>query len=127
MGIMKKEYIKEKKCINDIYGILYRPDNDLKNPLIIFAHGLGSNHNSGNDYAKYFSKKGFAFYGFDFRNGGKRSKSGNDTTKMSVITEVNDLLEVINEVKKWDFIDNKKIILLGASQGGLVSQWLRLN
>ena len=115
------EIIMEEKCINDIYGVLYRPNNSKKNPIIIYSHGLGSDHLSGTSYAEILSKKGFAVYLFDFRNGGNTSKSGNDTTKMSVMTEVNDLLEVISEIKKWDFIDKKNIILIGSSQGGLVS------
>lgn len=113
--------MKTEKKINDIYGILYRPNTNKKVPLIIFCHGLGSNHSSGEKYAKHYLKLGYAFYEFDFRNGGKLSKSGNDMTKMSVMTEVDDLLEITKEIKKWDFIDQDNIILLGASQGGLVS------
>ena len=117
----KSNYEKIEKCINDIYGTLYKPFVNGKLPIIIYSHGLGSNHFSGDAYAKYLSKKGFAFYEFDFRNGGELSKSGNDMTKMSVMTEVNDLLEVIEEIQKWDFIDTNNIVLLGGSQGGLVS------
>lgn len=114
-------YNIEEKRINDIYGVLYRPKIDKKIPIIIFSHGLGSTHKSGDIYAKHLSKLGYAFYEFDFRNGGNKSKSGNDTTKMSVMTETNDLLEVLEEIKTWNFIDQDNIILMGASQGGLVT------
>ena len=111
----------EEKYINDIYGVLYKPKTDKKVPLIIFSHELGSTHSSGDDYAEYLSKLGFAFYAFDFRNGSYSSKSGNDMSKMSVMTEVNDLLEVFNEAKNWDFVDTNKIIIMGGSQGGAVT------
>lgn len=111
----------EEKYINDIYGVLYKPKTDKKVPLIIFSHELGSTHSSGDDYAEYLSKLGFAFYEFDFRNGSYSSKSGNDMSKMSVMTEVNDLLDVFNEAKTWDFIDTNKIIIMGGSQGGAVT------
>ena len=115
------EVSTEEKYINDIYGVLYKPKTDKKVPLIIFSHELGSTHSSGDDYAEFLSKLGFAFYEFDFRNGSYSSKSGNDMSKMSVMTEVNDLLEVFNEAKTWDFVDTNKIIIMGGSQGGAVS------
>lgn len=114
-------YNTEEKSIGSIYGELYKPEKSGKLPLIIFAHELGASHYSGEDYAEYFAEKGIAFYTFDFRNGGYGSRSGNDMSKMSVATERDDLLAVIKEAKKWDFVDTDNIILLGASQGGFVA------
>lgn len=118
---MEDKYQVIDKYVNDIYGVLYKPLVHKKVPIVIFCHGLGGNHSNGNEYAKHFLNMGLACYEFDFRNGGVLSKSGNDMTKMSVMTEVNDLLEIIDDIKNWDFVDVNNIILIGGSQGGLVS------
>ena len=54
----------------------------------------------------------------DFSGGGERSRSEGETTDMSVLTEVSDLETVLSEVEGWDFVDRKRIILVGGSQGG---------
>ena len=113
--------VKEIYADGDIYGKAYIPESDNAVPLIIFAHELGSDHRSGEDYAEYYAERGIAVYTFDFRNGGYGSKSGNDMSEMSVATERDDLNAVVNEVKKWDLVDPDRIVLLGASQGGFVS------
>ena len=41
-------------------------------------------------------KVGYVVYSFDFMSGNKNSGSGNDTLKMSVCTEVDDLDVVLN-------------------------------
>lgn len=41
-------------------------------------------------------KVGYVVYSFDFMDGNKNSRSGNDTVKMSVFTEVDDLDVVLN-------------------------------
>lgn len=51
----------------------------------------------------------------------KNSRSGNDTLKMSVFTEVDDLDAVVNILKNQNFVDKNNIFLLGQSQGGVVS------
>ena len=53
--------------------------------------------------------------------GNKNSRSGNDTLKMSVFTEVDDLDVVVNTLKNQNFVDKDNIFLLGQSQGGIVS------
>ncbi|MCM1259228.1 MAG: alpha/beta hydrolase [Roseburia sp.] len=116
--------VSEKSCEVDgkeLYGVLYKPEAEGKMPLIIFSHELGCTHSTGADYAEYYAKKGIAVYAFDFRGGGYGSRSGNDMSKMSVMTEKEDLLAVYDEAKTWDFVDTEKIVLLGASQGGYVA------
>lgn len=104
-----------------IYGRIYRPSKKGKLPVVIYAHGLGGSLESGEAYAEYFAKKGMAVYAFDFCGGGNGSRSTGKTTQMSVLTEVADLELVLEEVRGWDFVDKKKVTLLGASQGGMVS------
>ncbi len=106
----------------EIYGKLYRR-NDLtgKQPIIIYSHGLGGNYEILENFAKALAEKGITGYAFDFRGGGEKSKSSGKTTDMTVLTEVDDLTNIIKAIKTWDFVDSSKVILLGESQGGAVS------
>lgn len=105
-----------------IYGKLYQPKQTQgKVPLVIFAHELGGTHENMAGYAEALAKKGIAGYVFDFRGGGVKSQSSGKTTEMSVMTEVADMEAILAESKKWDFVDPDKIVIVGGSQGGVVS------
>lgn len=90
-------------------------------PLVIFCHELYRTHVSGIPYAEELASHGVAVYVFDFRNGSKDSRSGNDLTKNSVMTEAEDLLEILDDAKTWDFVDPSRIAVIGASQGAFAS------
>lgn len=104
-----------------IYGIAYIPNTENeKSPLAICAHGLGGSYQSNAAYAEQLASHGIAAYCFDFRGGGG-SRSDGDATEMSVMTEVSDLEVIMEAALGWDFVDENKIVLLGTSQGGIVS------
>lgn len=106
----------------EIYGKLYRPNHLTgKQPIIIYSHGLGGNYEILENFAKVLAEKGITGYAFDFRGGGEKSQSSGKTTEMTVLTEVDDLKNIIANIKTWDFVDGSKIILMGESQGGAVS------
>lgn len=125
-GFLRKEiFITRNK--KRIWGELYLPEEyDLKEeiPLVIYSHVLGSNHSTGEKYIKYFLDKNMGIFLFDFMGGGKYSKSDGKTTEMSVLTEVDDLNSVVNHFKQTNQINLSKIILIGESQGGLVTALL---
>lgn len=103
-----------------IYGAAYIPDKEDRVPLVICAHGLGGSYRSNAAYAEQLASHGIAAYCFDFRGGGGSRSEGN-TTEMSVMTEVSDLEAVMEAASGWDFVDESRIVLLGTSQGGIVS------
>lgn len=104
-----------------IYGIAYIPETEREAvPLVICAHGLGGSYQSNIAYAEQLASRGIAAYCFDFRGGGG-SRSDRDTTEMPVMTEVSDLEVIMEAASKWEFVDRSKIVLLGTSQGGIVS------
>ena len=105
----------------EIYGIASIPKGKGKFPLVIFSHGLASTHEDGKMYADRLVAEGVAVYSFDFCGGADDSKSDGMTTEMSVMTEAEDLRTVLDAAKTWDFVDTNKIVLMGLSQGGLVS------
>ena len=111
----------EKSCKNngqEIYGVVYQPEIEEKVPLVIFAHELGASYTSGIPYAEALASQGVAAYTFDFRGGSANSRSEGRTTEMSVMTEADDIRAVIDEAKEWNFVDQDKIVIIGASQGG---------
>ena len=107
---------------NRIYGVLYRPQNaGSKLPLVIMAHGFGGTHGNVRAYAEAVSRKGFLCYCLDFCGGGNGSRSDGSTTEMSIFTEREDLTAVVGQLKSLPEVDSSRIILMGESQGGMVS------
>ena len=108
--------------LGNIHGELEAPKNIPSPPLVILSHGFGGNHVGNQDYARYFNLHGLATYNFDFCGGGLESKSDGSMVDMSVLTEAEDLGNVIDRFKN----DNRfsKILLWGASQGGFVSAYV---
>ena len=105
----------------DIFGVLYRPDGIKKAPLVIVSHGFGSSYLFETSYAEAIAPLGYAVYCYDFCGGSNFSQSSGKTTEMSIFTESEDLKAVINDLSSKDYIDSGRIILIGESQGGMVS------
>lgn len=117
----KTQEISCKIGKQNIYGMAFLPETQEKVPLVIYAHELCATHQWGTGYAKELARRGVAVYAFDFRGGSAQSKSDGDTVGMSVMTEADDLEAVMQESAKWDFVDSSRIVLMGASQGGMAS------
>lgn len=106
----------------NIFGVAYIPEGDNeKYPLVIYAHGIGSNHTAGEPYAEAFAKKGYVVYTFDFCGSSPRSKSDGKTDEMTIFTEQKDLTAIIAQLKQQPYVDAERTYLLGISLGGLVS------
>ena len=109
-----------------IHGRLYLPDSEKKCPIVIFSHGFGSDYRELEHYGPKFIQEGQAMLLFDFCGGGPRTTSDGSMGEMSVLTETEDLLTVIDAIcdrKNPDMqgIDTDNIFLMGESQGGYVS------
>lgn len=106
----------------NIFGVLSRPQGgEDKQPIVIIAHGFNGTHHFGMNYFAPLNALGYQCYSFDFPCGSVNSKSDNNTMNMSILDEQSDLEAVIRHFKSQPDIDPKRIILLGESQGGLVS------
>lgn len=99
--------------------VFYKPDVVEKYPVIIFSHGYNGHKSDFDISAKYFAENGIGAVCHTFCGGSTRDESGFGTTNMTLFTEKEDLMAIINEVKNWEHTD--KIFLFGASQGGMVS------
>ena len=111
---------------NRIYGQAFIPkvEGVDRFPLVIHAHGMGSNHAAGAGYCKRYAERGFAGYTFDFPGGSKpktANKSDGDPMQMSPVTEASDMQAILDTALTWDFVDPDRVFLEGGSQGGLVA------
>ena len=101
-----------------IFGELFR-SSDVKDnaPVAIIAHGFNGTHEYGRNYFEPLGRLGFWCYALDLPCGSLRSRSDNNTLNMSILDEVSDLRAVVS------YFRNKghRVILIGESQGGLVS------
>ena len=106
----------------NIYGVLNQPQQHQgKMPLAIISHGFNGTHAFGRNYFEPLAKLGFQTYTFDFPCGSIYSRSDNNTMEMSVFDEKDDLKAIVNYFKQQPYVDASRIVLIGESQGGLVT------
>lgn len=104
-----------------IYGKIYYPTATEKCPAVILSHGYNGCHTDFLKECKYFSDNGFIAYTFDFCGGSTRSRSSGASTDMTIFTEKEDLLAIIDHLLGMKEVDESRLFLLGGSQGGLVT------
>ena len=106
-------------------AVPYRPDPAGGRgpvPAALVCHGFMVNQGTVHSYAKALAGAGYAAFCFDFAGGCViGGKSDGKTTDMSVLTEVDDLLAVLDYVCSLPFVDADDVLLMGCSQGGLVA------
>lgn len=128
MGITEQQFTCNRKGLT-IRGMQFFPENFVQGqqyPTVIASHGFLCNYTSMEKWCRDFAKIGYVAFCFSFCGGGnmfedKTLKSDGESTKMSVLTEVEDLITVKNFVQQQSYVDAKHLILLGESQGGFVS------
>lgn len=104
-----------------IYSLMYRPEIEGKLPLIIICHGFGGSHKVNLVSADIYAKAGYAVCSIDFCGGSDKTISDGLVTEMSVLTEKEDLLAVVEQAGEFSYIDEKRIFLWGESQGAFVA------
>ena len=115
------EQISVMSAGQKLFGEAFIPVSEGRHPAIILSHGYGGTGSNFYNMASQFAKEGYVCYCYDFAGGSTRSRSEGSTLEMSIFTERQNLLDVIDEVRSWNFVDKKNIFLLGESQGGCVS------
>lgn len=104
-----------------IIGTLVLPLNCEKCPLVILSHGYNGSGLGFSKLADFLACNNIAAFYFDFCGGSVNSKSSLPTTSMTIFTEKEDLIAVLEAAGEWTSVDDDNIYLFGESQGGLVS------
>lgn len=121
---IRTEQMNLKSGENNIYGTLYLPGEEKdKYPTVILCHGFNTNSDLLEGYCKSFAKAGYACYAFDFCGGALGSRSDGATTDMSVLTEAQNLMDVMDQLCELDYVDASNLFLMGQSQGGYVASY----
>lgn len=119
-GIEKQEF----SCYRDdleIRGTVFLPKGESDLPIAIVSHEFMTNRLFSYPYASELARCGYAAFCFDFCGGGILCGSDGDSRNMSVMTEKADLKAVIRFAKEQSYTNESPILLMGCSQGGLVS------
>lgn len=116
----KKSNFNCKRDGFTIRGTQYIPKGENL-PIAIVSHEFLMGRFSVRRYARDFAKMGYAAFCFDFVGGGSISFSSGRHRDMTVWTELDDLKTVISRAKNLPQTDGGKPVLMGCSQGGLVS------
>ena len=107
---------------NRLFGRLFFPDSfdeGRSYPAVIISHGFGSCMEDVVENVWAFIELGYIAAVFDFCMSGDRCRSTGDSTRMTLLTQKQDLFNVMDYLRTLGFIDS--ITLTGCSQGGLVS------
>lgn len=119
--MMKQKEVRISKNNREIYGTLTEPDNTESCPIVIFSHGYNGSGRDFEKMAEYLAENGVASFCYDFCGGSVNSRSSMATTEMTIFTEKEDLLGVVEYIKSCSDAESNNIFLFGGSQGGLVS------
>ena len=115
---------REFTCRRDrlrLRGSMFRPEKDSNLPIAVVSHEFMANRLFTMRYAKLLASLGYAAFCFDFSGGCIVGGSQGKTTDMTVFTEMEDLKAVIAYAKAQPFTDPNRLLLMGCSQGGLVT------
>lgn len=105
-----------------IFGILHRPVNTAKAPIIVFCQGFEGNK-CGKlglyvSLAQELAKAGFIVARFDYRGSGD---SEGDTNQLTIEDKVSDTLCVIEYLSKDPQVNRDQVGILGRSLGGAIA------
>ncbi|MDE6373606.1 MAG: lysophospholipase [Clostridia bacterium] len=117
---MQKLKFSCKRELRTIRGYEYKKQVNNGVPVII-SHGFLANQRHVKKYATGLAEAGYVVFTFDFCGGGLMSKSDGKFSETSIATEKEDLKAVTEYVENLNYINSEKLILIGESQGGLVS------
>lgn len=106
-------------------AMIHKPEGiSSKVPAVIMFHGFTGNRMEGGiftEISKELEENGIASVRFDFAGSGESDGKFED---MCLQSEIEDGKTILDFVKSLDFIDSRRIGLLGYSLGGLIASLL---
>lgn len=119
MTIMNQPFSCQKGALT-LRGQVYRMNQDDQ-PIAICMHGFSGTMASQTVYATMLAQMGYAAFTFDFAGGSAESSSDGRFSEMTIFTELEDCLAVLNWAKEQPYTHRGPVLLLGCSQGGVVA------
>ena len=104
-----------------VHATLYLPEADGPVPAALMSHGYNG---CGTDFtggARFLAENGAAALTYTFCGGSTRDRSGFPTTDMTLYTERDDALALLDYLRAHPAIDPACVTLFGGSMGGIVS------
>ena len=102
-------------------GSMFRPAEGERFPVAVVSHEFMANRLFTMRYARLLASLGYAAFCYDFSGGCIVGASQGKTTDMTVFTEMEDLKAVIAYARAQPYADPDRLLLMGCSQGGLVT------
>ena len=102
-------------------GTEFRPAEGDRFPIAVVSHEFMANRLFTMRYARLLASLGYAAFCYDFSGGCIVGASQGRTTDMTVFTEMEDLKAVIAYARAQPYADPDRLLLMGCSQGGLVT------
>ena len=102
-----------------VYGDAYIPEAESF-PIVILSHGYNGYKDDFKNEAELLMQNGIGAITLTFCGSGGRDPSGFGTKNMTLFTEKEDLIAVMDYAKRIKGFDGS-LFLLGGSQGGMIS------
>lgn len=103
-----------------VHGRLYLPEGGAF-PAVLLSHGYNGCMTDFDRGARYLADNGIAALCYTFCGGSTRDTSGFPTTDMTLFTEREDALALLDFLREHPAVDRERVFLFGGSMGGLVS------
>lgn len=105
----------------EVHAVLYLPQADSPLPAVLMSHGYNGFKADFDEGARLLSENGVAALCYTFCGGSTRDESGFPSTEMTLFTEQEDALALLDFLRAHEAVDAGKVFLFGGSMGGLVS------
>lgn len=104
-----------------VRGVYRRPEGEGPFPAVLLSHGYNGCMTDFDATAAYLASRGVASLAYTFCGGSARDESGFPTSSMTLMTEREDALALLDWLRARPETDEARAFFFGASMGGLVS------
>ena len=104
-----------------VHAVMYLPDSAAPVPAVLMSHGYNGCKTDFDHGARLLAENGVAALCYTFCGGSTRDESGFPTTSMTLLTEREDALALLDYLRSHPAVDAGKVFLFGGSMGGIVS------
>ncbi len=104
-----------------VHAALYLPEGDGPFPAALLSHGYNGCKTDFDQGARFLAENGVAALCYTFCGGSTRDESCFPTASMTLLTEREDALALLDVLRGHERVNASRVYLFGGSMGGLVS------